>query len=390
VAFAARQKLTDPYQIYLRYLDSPVATQITDQAMLAIPLDWTAAGRIVFYSPQAPMGLWSVSPVGGQPEPLLAMAAAVDRPLSASVSRDGKALAWLHRGDEGLFNVWISSPPGAAPKPYDPAPFASRIAANAPTMKFSPDGKQILMIRNAGTGEEAWLMPYPADPAEAPRRILENLPVFGGTPEFSWMPDSRHVVLSTSLIGDTRSQLYLADTVSQEFAVLTSGTTGQGMPAVSPDGSKMVFQERDLDYNIVSIDLTTATAEPLIATQRSEQMPAWTAGEAALVYVTDRGGAPEIWLHTPGQPDRPLVTPRQFPPETTQWFIGPSLSPDARRVIYARSARVGNTSLWISAVAGGSPVPLVKGGAARAPGQAPGLQTGTGTCTGAVKTAASH
>lgn len=42
------------------------------------------------------------------------------------------------------------------------------------------------------------------------------------------------------------------------------------------------------------------------------------AGTSALVYVTDHNGAAEIWLRQPGQPDRPVVTTRDFPPDTTQ------------------------------------------------------------------------
>jgi serine/threonine protein kinase len=70
VAFAARQKNTDPFQVYVRYLDSPVATPITHLAVDAIPINWTSAGRIVFRSTQSPAGLWSVLPVGGEPQSL--------------------------------------------------------------------------------------------------------------------------------------------------------------------------------------------------------------------------------------------------------------------------------------------------------------------------------
>jgi serine/threonine protein kinase/Tol biopolymer transport system component len=360
VAFAAAQKVTERLQVYVRYLDSPVATPITHLAERgALPIEWTSAGRIVFQSPQAPAGLWSVSPVGGEPEPLQT----IDRPAAASVSRDGTALAWLHRGDDGVNSIWISAPPGATPKPYEPAPFASRVVFNAPTVKFSPDGKQILLIRNSdNTGEEAWLMPYPADATKPPHRILQGLPAFGGTPQFSWMPDNRHIVLSTTP-GGAPAQLYMADTVSGAFAVFSGGTRAQILPAVSPDGSKLVFVEPATDYDIVSVDLAAAAVTPLITTQRSEQMPAWASRESALVYVTDRSGAPEIWLHKPGQPDRPLVTARDFPRDTTQWFMGPSLSPDATRVIYTRVERAGPGRLWMSAVAGGSPVRLVKSSA---------------------------
>jgi len=52
-------------------------------------------------------------------------------------------------------------------------PFASRTVLNTPTVKYSPDGKQIIFIRNAGASEEAWLLPYPANASNPPRRILE-------------------------------------------------------------------------------------------------------------------------------------------------------------------------------------------------------------------------
>ena len=77
--------------------------------------------------------------------------------------------------------------------------------------------------------------------------------------------------------------------------------------------TRLVFQELTTDLDVVSVDLATAAVTPLIATQRSEQMPAWAAADAAMVYVTDRNGPPEIWLHTPGQPERPVVTARDLP-----------------------------------------------------------------------------
>jgi eukaryotic-like serine/threonine-protein kinase len=357
VAFAARQKETDPFQVYVRYLDSPVATAITHVGEDAIPVGWTSAGRIVFTSSQAPAGFWSVSPVGGEPVPLLAHELAGGDYSRSAVSRDGTALALLYRDDDGAWDIGISSPPGAAPRPYQPAPFASHRFWDHPMVKFSPNGKQILLFWNPhNTGNEAWLMPYPADAAHPPHRTFEGLPAFEGTPTFAWMPDSRHVVLSTG-------QLYMGDTVSGAFAVFSSGTTRYVLPAVSPDGSRLAFVERSIDCDIVSVDLATAAVTPLITTQRSEEMPAWAAREPALAYVSDRNGEQEIWLHKPGQSDRPLVTARDFPAGTTQWFMAPGLSPDAARVIYLRIGRDTPGRLWMSAVTGGAPVPVVKGSA---------------------------
>jgi Tol biopolymer transport system component len=268
-------------------------------------------------------------------------------------------VAWLHTNGDGVQTVWISSPPGASPRRYEPAPFATKDIYNAPTLKFSPDGKQILLILNGGAGEQSWLMPYPPDAANPPRRVLPALPAARGTPRFSWMPDNRHLVVSTTP-GAQPYQLYMADTVSGSWTMFSGGTTAQTSPAVSPDGSRLVFLESTTDHDIVSVNLSTAAVSPLITTQRSEEMPAWAAREAALVYVTNRNGRPEIWLHKPGQPDRPLVTARDFPTIATS-FMSPVLSPDATRVIYGGLNPDSTVRLWMSAVAGGAPVPLLKG-----------------------------
>lgn len=370
VAFGARQKDTDVFQVYVRHLDSPVATQITNHpAGVADVNQWTSDGKIVFVS-QSPMGLWTVSPVGGEPEPWATSGpnsmAGLESPALASntapmsVSRDGTHAALYFRGPDGVVSMWIL-PRDGPPQAYAPAPFASRQSFNAPVVKFSPDGRQLLLVRNAGVGEEVWVMPYPADQANPPRRVLESLPAFSGTPTFTWMPDNRHVMLSARW-GATPEQLYLADTTSEAFTTLPGGTTKQRWPAVSPDGGRLTFVEQTIERDIVSLDLDTGVVSPVLATQRAEQMPAWASGAAVLAYVTDRNGDDEIWRHVPGEPDRPLVTPRDFPPNTTRGFMAPALSHDGTRVIYRRLELETQGELWISAVAGGPPVPLVTGG----------------------------
>jgi Tol biopolymer transport system component len=128
---------------------------------------------------------------------------------------------------------------------------------------------------------------------------------------------------------------------------------------VSPDGRRIIFSESSSNYDVVSVDVSNAAVHPLIATERDEVMPAWAAKKPMLVYVTDRNGPQEIWLRTPDAAHRPLVTARDFPPDTTQWLMGPALSPEADRVIYTKIDQgTGGNHLWISALSGGSPVPL--------------------------------
>ena len=110
-------------------------------------------------------------------------------------------------------------------------------------------------------------MPYPPDPKHPPRRVLESLPSHSGTPHFSWLPDNRHIVVSTAERG-ARRHLYLADTVSGRFRPLTdgTGTALQFGPVASPDGTRLVFTEFTLNLDIVTMNVHTAAVSPVIAT----------------------------------------------------------------------------------------------------------------------------
>jgi Tol biopolymer transport system component/DNA-binding winged helix-turn-helix (wHTH) protein len=355
VAFAVKPNETDPPQVYVRYLDSSSAMQLTHDQNGGAPIAWIT-GRIVFESSRAPAGLWTISPASGEAEPLLAIGNPTARYL-AHVSGDGLVVAYYDADKNGAYGVMISSPAGSPAKPYSPAPFTTQTLLGVPQVKFSPDGKQIVLLRNAGGGQEAWLMPYPANASNPPRRILRNLQGDLGE-TVSWMPDNRRIVLGMTS-GSEPSQLHMVDTVSGEYSALSTGTARQELPAVSPDGKKLVFQEEKRDRDLFSIDLASSAVRPLLATNSTEGEPAWAAKASVMVYVTDRGGQREIWLHKPGEDDRALVTSRGFPTGNAGQFISPVLSPDGDRVIYARGERTGSGGMWMSAVAGGAPVLVV-------------------------------
>jgi serine/threonine protein kinase len=363
VAYAAKQS-SGPYQVFLRTLDSPSAVQITNTAENFYPSAWTPDGqRILMNSDRKPDTLWSVAKVGGEPEAVMTLPEGL---ITGDVAPDYKSVIMLVRAKDGQLGVWISSPLDSPPKPYLPAPFNANEVFNNPRFKFSPDGKSLLLLLNRRR-EEAWLLPYPPNSSHPPRQVLGSLQSYGGTPEFSWMPDSRHVVLSLATTSNPTRQLWMADTRSDEHFALTSGTTGRFSPAVSPDGRKLIFGETTGNFDIVSVDLSTATGHRMMATERNQSMPAW--GAKSLVYVTDRNGPDEIWLHPPSGPDRPLVMRSDFLPETTQSFMGPALSPGGDRVIYTRVEKnVTAAHLWISAVASSAVVRLTDDSAVELPG----------------------
>jgi Tol biopolymer transport system component len=296
--------------------------------------------------------------VGGEPE--LIMPVEPNNTYAFSVSPDGRTVAEFRRDEAGLFGVMISSPAGSPFRKYSPAPFAGKDVFNSPVLHFSPDGTRLLLLRAGDQGrEEAWLLPYPEGRGK-PRLVLKNIPQAGGTPTFSWMPDSRHIVISFERNQETPPHLWIADTESEEVRPLTGGTSVESQPAISPDGRKILYVEQLFDENIVSVSLDDGSLRNLIATDRSENMPAWAAGVAKLAYVTNRDGPQQIWLRSPDESDRPIVTANDFPAASTNWFMDPSLSPEGDRIVFTRIDTAGACQMWIESLSGGSPVRLTK------------------------------
>jgi serine/threonine protein kinase/Tol biopolymer transport system component len=361
VAYAARADITAPYQVYLRYLESPTPVQLTHMKVSGSPMRWSADGtRIFLLADSRPAGIWSIATVGGEPEQLMTQPEhGTSNKRAIAISPDGQTVAAFQSLADGTQTVWITSPLGSEPKKYTPDPFASKTVSNVPTLEFSPDGRHLLLLANLGRrGEEAWLLDYPPSGTGGVRQVLPDLRTYGGTPRFTWMADNRHVVLSLLGTPDASVQLWMADLASGERHAITSGARSSSGAAISPDGERLLFTDEAGDYDIVSVDLETAVPRKLIATARNELMPAWAANQPIMVYVSDRNGPNEIWLHRPDNPDRPIVTARDFRQGTTQWFAAPTLSPDGSRAIYTRVEEGTTPRIWISSVAGGAPVRL--------------------------------
>src|SRR5205807_10625066 len=205
--------------VFVRYLDAPVPFRVTHTSDDARPFAWTPDGqRILFWSGQKPEGVWSIAAAGGDPEPLLALDEQKLYETTLTVSPDFKAIALGYIGDDGRYGVWVSTPPGSALKKYSPEPFATRDVYNTPALRFSPDGKRLLLFLSGGRSqEEIWLLPYPEDGSRPPKRVLDGVSAFPGTSSFAWMPDSRRVVLSAQASAGRSLQLWLADTASGHF-----------------------------------------------------------------------------------------------------------------------------------------------------------------------------
>ena len=338
-------------QVMVRNLDAPSPTQLTR-------LPYSVALNEPFFSPSGEQvyfigdgGLWSVAVVGGEPRQVL------KAPMNAAtLSPDGKTLAfWRDYEEDGKRHggVWISSPPGAPPRKYEPEPFRGNGDSDwLGVLRFSPDGSQIGLSAYRVRGEAwMWSLPWPDGPRARPRQIFSNRS-FQWAASLDWMPDSRHLCLAF------HEGLWLGDIRTGRLRRLTASAMGDAVqPAVSPGGERLMFTAIIRDSDIVEVPLDGSLPKPLLATARNESSPSWSSAGDAMAFITDRRGESEIWLRSAdGYWERPVVRQTDFPNDPGRDFQSVALSPDGTRVVYFRHG-----SLWVSPASGRSALQAVAG-----------------------------
>jgi Tol biopolymer transport system component len=114
-----------------------------------------------------------------------------------------------------------------------------------------------------------------------------------------------------------------------------------------------------VDYDLVVVPLDGSPVRDWLATSRKEHSAAWVSGTDQFVFISDRSGQEEIRIRNNSEGwDRPLISPRDFPTDSTQILRDPVVSPDGRYVAFDRKAIKGPRSIWISPISGGAPARL--------------------------------
>jgi eukaryotic-like serine/threonine-protein kinase len=338
-------------QVFLRFLNSSVPIQMTHVERSIEPIGWSGDGSHVIAADSLnPSKIYSVPAVGGEPE--LIMSADCS---ACALSGDGKSLADFTMGKDGVFELEISDPLGSPFRRYRPAPFETKEIYDLTRLSFSPDGKTILLLINDKDNKQrAWLLPYPGD-GQAPRTVLPQIADLKNSPTFGWMPDNHHVVLSIASQIGVPSHLWMADIRSEKSTAITNGIADESWPTIAPDGKSILFNQYTERLDVVSLSVLDGSIKTLVSTGHHENTAAWAGKRNSMAWVTDRAGISEVWVRSQDGSDRTIVTSQDFPGAR---FMNPSLSPDGDRIIFTNSDRSGVIRLWISSLAGGSPIRL--------------------------------
>jgi Tol biopolymer transport system component len=130
-------------------------------------------------------------------------------------------------------------------------------------------------------------------------------------------------------------------------------------PAWSPDGRDLAFtSSRGNNWDIYRVaasldeaEQSAAVVQRLTAHRKRDESPAWSPKGHSLIYITYRGGNPQIWRMDALGENQEQLTNSRYPHLNAAW------SPDAERVVFV--AQFGsNTELYTLNLADTTDTPL--------------------------------
>ena len=194
-----------------------------------------------------------------------------------------------------------------------------------------------------------------------PRRLT-----FSGQATFglAWTPDGREIVFSSSPGGGSNSSSWRISSFGG-MPELLSGTAGAVSPAISRQGSRLIYSRGTSDLNIWCLELsglTTARNRParLIASTRTDFFPQISPDGDRIAFESARSGSPEVWVCD--RDGRGAVQLTSFAGVNAG---APCWSHDGRWIAFD-AAPDGNGDIYVISADGGSPRRLTTEGSGEA------------------------
>lgn len=231
-----------------------------------------------------------------QPIPLTAVEGEESAP---SFSPDGRAVVFLWRQAGRARDVYTKSLDSEAVRQITDTPEQELSPA------FSPDGTTIAFLRVSGDRAAVVLHTL----ADGRERTVEEVAapeqVFHGNPGpfLAWLPDSRRLIVTDRIPAGGPTALYvhdLRDGRTQQLTDPPPDTIGDNDPAVSPDGSTLVFV-RNLNnavcdlYRLSLTDDRKPAPELLVANKRWNHSPTWTPDGRSVLFSSGFWGHVRLW-----------------------------------------------------------------------------------------------
>lgn len=166
---------------------------------------------------------------------------------------------------------------------------------------------------------------------------------------------------------ERNADIYLMKPDGSELRPIVAGPAWDGMPALSPDGTRLAFaSDRDGDAEIYVMNLEDATLTQLTRNEANDLMPAWSPRGNRIAFVSDRvyevpGGDGSMEVQAGLElyimnADGTGVQRLTGNPEDVSLY--PSWSPDGSAIVYLNLAEEGRLYLVNVSPGLGEPVNL--------------------------------
>lgn len=265
-----------------------------------------------------------------------------------SISPDRSEIAFVSGGD-----IWAVPATGGA------AHLLVSHPATESRPMYSPDGTRLAFISNRAGSMDLWLLTFATGE-------LQQLTFDDGNEQLDgWSRDGQWIYFSSSAhdVGGMTDIYRVRAAGGTPMPIAADRYTAEFMSAPSPDGSATAVVVRGfaqsqwwrlghshLDESelwLVRGDGSRAPSyERVLARGAKQQWPMWSADGASLYFVSDREGAPNLWMKSVRGGEARRLT--SFRDGRVLW---PSISADGRAIVFER-----DFGLWLYDVgAGGEP-----------------------------------
>jgi eukaryotic-like serine/threonine-protein kinase len=219
----------------------------------------------------------------GDPAPLIEQVLTLGA-ADFTISRRGTLVYVPVGGGTSRSLVWVSRQGAEVPIAAPPRAYTSA--------RLSPDGKRVA-LQISGQGSEIWTWDFA-------REKLTRL-IFSQSSLPLWTPDGRHIIFGSARENAPgASNLYrrAVDGTGIDER-LTTSAHGQRTNAISPDGTRLVFEElmpsAGYDFMLMSLE-GTPRVEPLLQTPFDERNAAISPDGRWMAYESNESGQSQIYM----------------------------------------------------------------------------------------------